>query len=704
MFFDARHIPNLDLTGPIAAAEAQQLFLEILTATLDQAVAERGHIASWTLRDHGNVTRFVVQGFHEREVRELWAAAVYAASMAAGNPGVTISDPVFRGSTGMNRKTGQSIAEVHIDCWLGGLLMPADGRSLPPARFSSDRAPGYLDLIERYGTELYYAEGYLWRACGTTLEGFRLGGLPLFQGAEDQAVLTPRVGHQHTHDLTAPLDLSQPMLLNSPHAGVVHERQMGLDSAARFFTRRSTYDCQDLVLCLFEAFHRQRDAWVTEHVQIPNGQKLSITPWRLLCLDPHELRARLDPRQTWGANWRSRLFDRLITLTMLERQTRSRTGQVIDAGDRLVRRVLDGRRALHDGDQLDAGIGLVSTLHRAGALPVDAFLVEISVDFMARLMTWATDERGIIHWGSAAADAAERAALATQPEDRQRARRVRTQIRQEARAQPYYLHSPRLLTLGNLERWSVRRKWLAYALLQERTPPRKSRRDTRKHTRRRQQRNPQRGREVLVRFNGQDYVGCNGSRGHGYRVAIWIEKAGHDGHRSLRAFLADLTALQRSLDLRLELRASGRQSTGNSVWDGEALTVLEAYGRTPGLAGDFRLKIYLPVDLETQLRARLAAVGIEAVDDGEERASLLQPRGGPSPADLRLARQHAGWTQSELARRLGVTKVTISQWECGKKPIPATRLPRLRVMVARCWAVFNRQRTVGLSPKAAVPA
>jgi DNA-binding transcriptional regulator YiaG len=215
----------------------------------------------------------------------------------------------------------------------------------------------------------------------------------------------------------------------------------------------------------------------------------------------------------------------------------------------------------------------------------------------------------------------------------------------------------------------------------------------------RRQRNAQGGRKVFVRSAGQDYVACNGSYGHGYRVATWLKKAGHDDRRGLQAFLTDLKALQRTLDLRLELRATGRQSAGKAAWDSEALAVLEAYGRTPALAGDFRLKIFLPVDLETQLRARLAAVGIEAVDDGEERASLLQPLGGLSPADLRLARQGAGWTQSELARRLGVTKVTISQWECGKKPIPATRLPRLRVMVARCWAVFNRQRTVGLSPQ-----
>jgi DNA-binding XRE family transcriptional regulator len=34
---------------------------------------------------------------------------------------------------------------------------------------------------------------------------------------------------------------------------------------------------------------------------------------------------------------------------------------------------------------------------------------------------------------------------------------------------------------------------------------------------------------------------------------------------------------------------------------------------------------------------------------------------------LRWAREEAGYTQSELAKLLGVTDATISHWECGRR-------------------------------------
>jgi DNA-binding transcriptional regulator YiaG len=125
-----------------------------------------------------------------------------------------------------------------------------------------------------------------------------------------------------------------------------------------------------------------------------------------------------------------------------------------------------------------------------------------------------------------------------------------------------------------------------------------------------------------------------------------------------------------------------------TAWDDDALAVLQAYRRTPALAGALRLRVYLPANLESQLRARLAAVGIEAVDDGEDGASLLQapaPR-HVAPAALRLARQRAGWTQAALARRIGVTAMTVSLWERGRKSIPRSRAAAFRRIFAAYWS------------------
>lgn len=40
------------------------------------------------------------------------------------------------------------------------------------------------------------------------------------------------------------------------------------------------------------------------------------------------------------------------------------------------------------------------------------------------------------------------------------------------------------------------------------------------------------------------------------------------------------------------------------------------------------------------------------------------------PEDMRIARLRLGWTQAELARRIGVSRRTIGRWEMGKTPLP----------------------------------
>lgn len=40
------------------------------------------------------------------------------------------------------------------------------------------------------------------------------------------------------------------------------------------------------------------------------------------------------------------------------------------------------------------------------------------------------------------------------------------------------------------------------------------------------------------------------------------------------------------------------------------------------------------------------------------------------PEDMRIARLRLGWTQAELARRIGVSRRTIGRWEMGETPLP----------------------------------
>lgn len=45
--------------------------------------------------------------------------------------------------------------------------------------------------------------------------------------------------------------------------------------------------------------------------------------------------------------------------------------------------------------------------------------------------------------------------------------------------------------------------------------------------------------------------------------------------------------------------------------------------------------------------------------------------GAVTPADVKRARTSRGWTQEQLADRLGVSIHTVQSWEQGRRPVPA---------------------------------
>jgi len=56
---------------------------------------------------------------------------------------------------------------------------------------------------------------------------------------------------------------------------------------------------------------------------------------------------------------------------------------------------------------------------------------------------------------------------------------------------------------------------------------------------------------------------------------------------------------------------------------------------------------------------------------------LRRPLRGP---EVRFLRKHHGWSQAELARRLGVTEVTVSRWETEATPIGPANQQRLYLL------------------------
>ena len=682
MFASYSRVPNLDIRGEIAIQEAQARFWALLEGHLNQAVSRHPH-ARWEIQKEGERTICILHGIDPQEAQEIWSKATGSMNKGEGGPGLEVATPNFENRSRFDHIQGKVLAQTHIVLWPDAALRDRDGYGVPPVRFRTEGSPGYLELLERHGPRPYFADGWLWIPRGNEREGFRIGGLPRLLFPEGRAALE-RVQQEKRADYDGELNriYRNPSLFRHEEERAIQDLRTAIRRVDAWLRQLSLYDIgHDLILCIFEAFYRQRNLWIDEKVALPDGREIATRPWRVIRLDPEELYLRLDPRQGWGDNWRNRLFEKLEALTTFERQTRVRTGRKVDVGDRLLGRVIDGFRGIDEGTapETDVGLGLTRMLRQAQAMPVNAFFAEVSVDFMSRLVTWAVDEHGVVQWGLDAASAAQRAHLVTRPEEKKEARQLGEAKRQEARSKPYYDHSPRLLTVWNLEEWPRTRKYLAGALLQETTPNFDRYKDARGRNRRRNKPNRLGGKHKLVAIGGDDYIACNGSQDHGYRARIWIEKAGYEkrrgpggGTRAYQEFVEDLKGLVDSLGL--QLRTKNRQKD-----TAEVLKAMEGFKENPAAGYDIVLLAFLPADLEKRLRERLAEAGIDAVDEDEFLPPLLRKDhpDGLSPMELRTARKQAGWTQAQLAEKIGVSRPNIAYWESARKPIPAERMALL---------------------------
>lgn len=71
--------------------------------------------------------------------------------------------------------------------------------------------------------------------------------------------------------------------------------------------------------------------------------------------------------------------------------------------------------------------------------------------------------------------------------------------------------------------------------------------------------------------------------------------------------------------------------------------------------------------------------------------------------EVRFLRKHRGWSQGELAQRLGVHEVTVARWETGATPIGAANQQRLRLLFTDPEAFAASRVTPSRSREAAVP-
>ncbi len=675
MFGSVAKIPDLDFRGDTALQEAEALFWAALEDYLEKALAGRTPPASWTREplSDGKTVIFLF-GIQEAEARTLWFSAIRGMNATEKGPGLEVAEPSFTNENRFDQASRQVLITTRLLLWPDDHLRIREDELLPPVKFRSERSRGYLDLLDRQGPRPFFADGWLWLPRGDEREGFRIAGLPrlLFpEGRKALERLSRRNKGEHETELNRLL--RNPTLFQDEDAKVVRELRSAIAKTEAWLKELSLYDTRDLTLCIFEAWYRQRDAWFREVVTLEDGKEVSTAPYRIIRLDPEDLRLRLDPKTAGGANWRSRLFKKLEALTTFERQTRDRrNGRKVDVGDRLVERVIDGFRGEEETStpEQDPGLGLTRLLKKAGGIPSRSFYAVVSVDFMERLVTWAVDERGAVRWGLEAAKAAERVALAGAPEKPKNARKAAEEKRNESKGKPYFDGSPRLMSLYNLEDWPQEVKDLAHVLLQEVTH-----------------------KKGGARLDGVDFVACGGSYGKGYKVQAWVIKwGGHllrTGPRGgVQAFAGFLKALRflsshDTLNVRVELRPPrkrGETPFQKSTWNEEALAVLESYKDNPPTVYDLKLVPYLPEDLEDRLRNRLSEDGIEGVDEDEAGTSVFTPpvHGGLSPADIRRARKLAGWEQAELAAKVGVSRVIVSYWENAKKPVPRDRMARLQ--------------------------
>lgn len=665
------NIPDLDIRSDQTCQEAQhllwRLFEQFLTKSIDNNILE-----TWNSIDEGNERIFTLDGVNIASSQNLWKNFSKELNAMEGGPGIEVAEPEFINKNSLLDDGVKFTTKMRFWPELA-LSLRLDGTKCGGVRFRRQSSPGYVDLLKKHGEKPYFSSGWLWIPSGKKKEGFRISGMPhlLFKDGTDTLHyfkdLQLRDYERQIDNLEKnSSDYSTSLQKLSAMRRSVIQFKAWLDNA-------SLYNSLDLIRCIFEAWYRQKEHWYNQQLSIDGETIIDIQPWRLICLPHDDLRIRLDPNCTLGKNWRQLIFNRFEALTTFERQIRTIEGKKVDMGDRFILRAIDGRQ--DDVERLspqgETSSALVNLLQSKNAIPKNNFYLEVSLDFMASLVDMACDGRGNFHFAHKALFVKNPKPLPAkkieEPEPEQIKKIKKNNLGKD---------SPRLLAVSNLENWHHNRKVLASVLLQEITPSYEVRKTRHGKTFRKKLVDKDGCSEKIREINNKKYLECNGSFARGYQFKTWMTKAHYEVTRKkslkdqLNLFIDDLQCLMKEpFYLRISL------DTKESVLhDLEAITHLKKISHISSKILPLILKMYIPMKLEDNLRERLLEAGINAIDELPPIAAHIEDM----PLKIKELRLERGLKQEQLAQLVGVSRITITNWEGGKKSVSPENLLKLK--------------------------
>lgn len=385
----------------------------------------------------------------------------------------------------------------------------------------------------------------------------------------------------------------------------------------------------DVGLYILEEWHHQRDSWLLSKLVDRRGREFNLYRTGVL-LSPSKMASRVLPGSK-DPNWRQRLFRALQAMAVLGLvEYHGRATRFIEAVVDLRDLKLDPLPHSRLPDALVA-----ADLLRAGVPKQDAFVVVLGEELFPKMPPHKVDERtGRPCWEEAAVDAIER----------QDTSREAFEERKRLRAMGKFMLHPSVVARANHLNLSAAARRALYCILGE--------------LRHRQ--------NYADKTLATTHFACFGAR-TGYRVGTWADRliSKTVSARSRRqALVKVLEELHNKIGLELRMPPRDHQT------DDVLLLLSKSTRRTrrarTALAGDNRLlTCYLPKDYLQQARASASARQDDSL--GDRSLDLWQKPW--SPDDLHLRRKARGWTQSELAAHLGLSRATVAQWEAGTRAV-----------------------------------
>ena len=673
MFTDSLDkIPDLDIRSDETCAEAQKMLWQYFEQFLNKSIAEHALLA-WTFSELGDERIFSLNGINLANSQNLWRSFSKELNATAGGPGIEIAEPEF-----INQNTLLDSGEVSFTTKMrfwpkSALPLRIDGTKCGGARFRRQSSPGYVSMLKKHGDKPYFSNSWLWIPTGKKKEGFRISGMPhlLFKDGADTLHYFKDL---QLRDYERQIDnLEKNAADYSASLQKLSAIRRSVVQFKSWLNNASLYNSLDLIRCIFEAWYRQKEHWYNQQLCLDSDTVIDIQPWRLICLPHDDLRVRLDPNYSLGKNWRQLIFNRFEALTTFERQIRTIEGKKVDMGDRFILRAIDGRQ--DDLERLspqgESSSALVNLLQSKNAIPRNNFYLEVSLDFMASLVDMACDNRGHFHFAHKALFVKNAKALPTKTNHE-----VEPEQLKKIKKNNLGKDSPRLLAVSNLENWQHNRKVLASVLLQEITPSYEIRRNKTGKTFRKKLIDKNGCSEKIKEINSKKYLECNGSFARGYQLKTWMGKAHYEVSRrkcvkeQVNLFVEDLECLMNEpfhLKISLDLKET-------NLYDLEAIAHLKKFAHISSKILPLILKMYIPLKLEDHLRKRLLEAGIDAVD--ELPPTIKQSE--DMPLKIKELRLERGLNQAQLAQLVGVSRITITNWEGGKKSVSQENLFKLK--------------------------